>query len=49
MPRLCSRSGRQAFLVVPMAAVVLLAAACSSPGPAKAIIPPGTPAGAQLW
>jgi beta-lactamase class A len=51
------------FLAVPMAAVVLVAAACSSPGtaapsgpataaasagPVKAVIPPGTPAGAQL-
>ena len=58
MPRLCSRrSGRQPFLVVLMATVALLAAACSSPGsataaastgPAKAVIPPDTPAGAQL-
>jgi beta-lactamase class A len=48
MPRLCSRSGRRPFLVVPIAAVALLAAACSSPAPAKAVIPPGTPAGAQL-
>ena len=68
MPGLCSRrSGRRdrpawPFLV-PIAAVVLLAAACSSPGtptpagpttaaasagPAKAVIPPDTPAGAQL-
>ena len=48
------------FLVVVMAAVALLAAACSSPppagpataaastGPAKAVTPPDTPAGAQL-
>ncbi len=60
MPRLCSRrSGRRPFLVVLIAAAVLLAAACSSPapvrsaaaastGPAKAVIPPDTPAGAQL-
>ena len=69
MSGLCSgiggRRGRPAwpFPVVLMAAVVLLAAACSSPGapvpprpatatastgPAKAVIPPGTPAGAQL-
>ena len=63
MPRPCNRrSGRPShpgspFLVVLMAAVVLLAAACSSPGPAtaaastgpvKAVIPPDTPAGAQL-
>jgi len=36
--------------VVLMAAVVLLAAACSSPGPVtvKAVMPPGTAAGAQL-
>ena len=68
MPGLCSRrSGRRdrpawPFLVL-IAAVVLLAAACSSPGtptpagpttaaasagPAKAVIPPDTPAGAQL-
>ena len=68
MPGLSSRrSGRRdrpawPFLVL-MAAVVLLAAACSSPGtptppgpttatasagPAKAVIPPDTPAGAQL-
>jgi beta-lactamase class A len=68
MPGLCSRrSGRRArpawpFLVL-MAAVALLAAACSSPGtptppgpttaaasagPAKAVIPPDTRAGAQL-
>jgi beta-lactamase class A len=59
MPGPCNRrSGRRGYrasplLVVLMAAVVLLAAACSSPGPAtagpvKAVIPPGTPAGAQL-
>jgi len=48
------------FLVVLMAAVGLLAAACSSPGaagpataaasagPVKAVVPPGTPAGTQL-
>jgi len=59
------RPGRSAwpFLVALMAAVVLLAAACTSPGaqapagpasaaastgPAKAVVPPGTPAGAQL-
>ena len=62
MPGLGSwRSGRRGhpgspFLVVLMAAVVLLAAACSSPGPAtaastgsvKAVVPPDTPAGAQL-
>ena len=68
MPGLCSRrSGRRGhpawpFLVL-IASVVLLAAACSSPGtptpagpttaaasagPAKAVIPPDTPAGAQL-
>ncbi len=68
MPGLCSRrSGRRdrpawPFLVL-IAAVVLLAAACSSPGtptpagpttasasagPAKAVIPSDTPAGAQL-
>ena len=68
MPGLCSpRSGRRGrpvwpFLVL-MAAVALLAGACSSPGtptppgpttgaasarPAKAVIPPDTPAGAQL-
>ena len=68
MPGLCSRrSGRRdhpawPFLVL-IASVVLLAAACSSPGtptpagpttaaasagPAKAVIPPDTPAGAQL-
>ena len=60
-----SRPGRSAwpFLVALIAAVVLPAAACSSPapltpvgsataaastGPAKAVIPPDTPAGAQL-
>ena len=60
-----SRPGRSAwsFLVALIAAVVLSAAACSSPapptpvgsataaastGPAKAVIPPDTPAGAQL-
>ena len=65
MPKLGSRrSGRRPFLVVlTIAAVMLLAAACSSPGasaparpataaaspgPAKAVIPPDTPAGAQL-
>lgn len=58
MPRFCSRrSGRRPFLVVLMAAAVVLAAACSSPrpataaasaGPMKAVIPPDTPAGAQL-
>jgi beta-lactamase class A len=60
MPGVCSRrSGRRdrsagPFLAVLIAAVVLLAAACSSPGapapaePAKVVIPPGTPAGAQL-
>ena len=69
MSGLCSgrggRRGRPAwpFPVVLMAAVVLLAAGCSSPGapaparpataaastgPAKAVIPPGTQAGAQL-
>jgi Beta-lactamase enzyme family/ORF 12 gene product N-terminal len=68
MPGLCgkrsSRPGRSAwpFLVALIVAVVLVAAACSSPraaapvrsataastGPAKAVIPPGTPAGAQL-
>ena len=54
------RSGRRPFLLVLMAAVVLLAAACSSSAPAgpataaastepaKAVIPPDTPAGAQL-
>jgi hypothetical protein len=45
------------FLVVLLAALVVLAAACSSPGPAaagaptgpvKAVIPPDTPAGTQL-
>ena len=57
MPRLCSRrSGWRLSLVVLMASVMLLAAACSSPGPAaaggtgpvKAVNPPGTPAGTQL-
>ena len=60
MPGVWSRrSGRRGcsagpFLAVLIAAVVLLAAACSSPGapapaePAKVVIPPGTPAGAQL-
>ena len=67
MPGLCSqrRGGRghpvSPFLVVLIAAVVLSAVACSSPGapagpatstastgPAKAVIPPDTPAGAQL-
>jgi hypothetical protein len=54
MPRLCSRrSGWRLSLVVLMASVMLLAAACSSPGPAtagpvKTVNPPGTPAGAQL-
>ena len=60
MSGLCSRRsrsrGRSAwpFLVMLIVAVVLLAAACSSPGapasgrPAKVVIPPGTPAGAQL-
>ena len=54
MPRLCSRrSGRRLSLVVLMASVMLLAAACSSAGPAtagpvKTVNPPGTPAGAQL-
>ena len=69
MPGLCSqRSGGRdhpvsPFLTVLIAAVVLLAAACSSPGapapagpatsaastgPAKAVIPPDTPAGAQF-
>jgi hypothetical protein len=60
-----NRPGRSAwpFLAALMAAVALLAAACSSPGapgpvrpataaastgPAKAVIPPDTPAGAQL-
>jgi Beta-lactamase enzyme family/ORF 12 gene product N-terminal len=59
-----SRPGRSAlpFLVALIAAVVLVAAACSSPGasapvrsasaastgPAKAVIPPSTQAGAQL-
>jgi beta-lactamase class A len=41
------------LLVVLMAAAVLVTGACSSPGPAtagpvKAVIPPGTPAGAQF-
>jgi beta-lactamase class A len=63
MPRLGSgRTGRRGhpaslFLVVLMAAVLLLGAACSSPGPAtagastgpvKAVTAPDTPAGAQL-
>jgi Beta-lactamase enzyme family/ORF 12 gene product N-terminal len=66
MPRLNgrrnSRPGRSAwpFLVALIVAVVLVAAACSSPGaaapvrsaapagPEKAVIPPDTPAGAQL-
>jgi Beta-lactamase enzyme family/ORF 12 gene product N-terminal len=63
MPRLGSgRSGRRdhpasLFLVVLMVAMVFLAAACSSPGPAaagaptgpvKAVITPDTSAGAQL-
>ena len=54
MPRLGSRrSGWRLSLVVLMASVMLLGAACSSPGPAtagpvKAVNPPGTPAGAQL-
>jgi beta-lactamase class A len=54
MPRLGSRrSGWRLSLVVLMASVMLLAAACSSPGPAtagpvKTVNPPGTPAGAQL-
>ena len=63
MPRLGSgRSGRQGqpaslFLVMLMAAVVVLAAACSSRGPAtagastgpvKAVVTPDTPAGTQL-
>ena len=57
-----ARSGRSAwpFLVALSALVVLLAAACGSPGasapggpaaaaaPAKAVVPPGTPAGVQL-
>jgi beta-lactamase class A len=58
-----NRPGRSAwpFLVALIVAVVLVAAACSSPGaapvrsaaaapvgPAKAVIPPDTPAGAQL-
>jgi beta-lactamase class A len=61
--RRSSRPGRSAwpFLVALIVAVVLVAAACSSPGaapvrsataapagPAKAVIPPDTPAGAQL-
>ena len=63
MPRLgCGRTGRRGhpaslFLAVLMAAMVLLGAACSSPGPAtagastgpvKAVITPDTPAGTQL-
>src|SRR5580693_7937647 len=61
--RRSSRPGRSAwpFLMALIVAVVLVAAACSSPGgapvrsaaatpagPAKAVIPPDTPAGAQL-
>ena len=62
--RRSSRPGRSAwpFLVALIVAVMLVAAACSSPGsptpvrpttaastgPAKAVIPPDTPAGAQL-
>src|SRR5580704_6385675 len=62
--RRSNRPGRSAwpFLVALIVAVVLVAAACSSPGaaapvrsaaaapagPAKAVIPPDTPAGAQL-
>ena len=63
--RRSGRRGRPAgpFLLVLIAAVLLLAAACSSPGkpapagpsataastgPAKTVVPPGTPAGAQL-
>ena len=62
--RRSSRPGRSVwpFLVALIVAVVLVAAACSSPGaaapvrsaaaapagPAKAVIPPDTPAGAQL-
>ena len=50
------RSGGRPSLVMLMAAVMLLAAACSSPGPATgaastgpaAVNPPDTPAGAQL-
>ena len=49
------RSGGRLSLVMLMAAVMLLAAACSSPGPATgaastgpAVNPPDTPAGAQL-
>ena len=58
MPRRGSRrNGRGLFLAMLMAAVMLLAAACSSPGPAtgaastrpvKAVIAPDTPAGSQL-
>ena len=56
MPRLGSRrSGGRLSLVMLMAAVMLLAAACSSPGPATgaastgpAVNPPDTPAGAQF-
>jgi len=58
MPRRGSRrNGRRLFPVMLVAAVVVLAAACSSPGPAtgtastgsvKAVNPPNTPAGAQL-
>ena len=58
MPRRGSRrNGRRLFAVMLVAAVVVLAAACSSPGPAtgtastgsvKAVNPPNTPAGAQL-
>ena len=63
--RRSGRRGRPAgpFLLVLIAAVLLLAVACSSPGkpapagpsataastgPAKTVVPPGTPAGAQL-
>ena len=58
MPRRCSRrNGGGLFPVMLVATVVVLAAACSSPGPAtgtastgsvKAVIAPDTPAGAQL-
>jgi len=57
MPRFCSRSGKWPFRMVLMAAVAVLAAACSSPGPAtttvstgpaKGVILPDTPARAQL-
>lgn len=48
MPSLSSHgSGRRPFLALLLGAV-LLAGACGSPGPGKAVTPPDTPAGAQL-